>query len=252
MTKQESSVVCSLQSLLALEEDRVRDEESRERERQQIEQQAREARRRQELDAERQRLEAQEQQRREAELRSREEATRLEALRVATIEKARIEAESRATLAALEQQRAHAAELARVEAATRRRRDRIFLIGTNVSMGLLLVAAIGIYVGRVHPDGVKREAELKNLITLERERADTAERLARQATQKTHEVEMDLMETQQALADLRAAPTIVEKPVGGDTRVWIKKADLGNEQAEEPPPEKRCLKGDPLCEWLGR
>ena len=98
--QKESSVLFSLKELMNLEEDRIKTEEAdraaqaaaAERARQDAERQAREA--------EQARIRAEEERRRAEEQRSREEAARLEAIRVAEIEKARVEAEQRARLEA--------------------------------------------------------------------------------------------------------------------------------------------------------
>jgi colicin import membrane protein len=110
--QKESSVLFSLKELMNLEEDRIKNEEA---DRTAAANAAEKARADAELaarNAEESRIRAEEERRRVDEQRTREEAARLDAIRTAEIEKARIEAEQRARMEAMAAQQQHERSLA--------------------------------------------------------------------------------------------------------------------------------------------
>lgn len=161
----ESSLLFSLEGLMETERERV-EREARER----AERRENELRRTAEV-AERRRQA--EQQRREAEARRQallEERARLEqaqidAVKQATIERARLEVEARVKLAEIEQRRAHELELSRIGEAQRSVRYRAWTWLS--SAGLLLVGAgsLAMYAGFVVPRHAQELAHLQSLLS---------------------------------------------------------------------------------------
>src|SRR5512138_3672464 len=91
--QKESSVLFSLQELFNLEQDRIKQEDDEKKRRAEMEARAREEAERRARAEEQARVMAEEERRRLEESRQREESARLDALRQAEIERARVEAE---------------------------------------------------------------------------------------------------------------------------------------------------------------
>ena len=175
----ESSLLFSLEGLMETERERVQREareaqKRREEElgrvvelaerRRQAAQQEREAReRRQALESERERLEQE----------------HIDAMKHATVERARIEAEGRMRLVEVEQARKHDLALAQMREAQRAARYRTF---TWLSSGALVVALLGAlaaYFGLIEPAQARTQQHLQAIISTNAERAKaTAAELA--------------------------------------------------------------------------
>jgi colicin import membrane protein len=155
----ESSVLFSLNQLMHLEQQRVREEDEGRR-------RAIEASERARLDAERQRaveqeerIRAEEERQRAEEAARREEEVRHEAIRVAAREKARIEAEQRARIAEMELAQKHERDLAAVQQdAQKRRLQRTLIIGGALAVALLGGGA-GLYFGKLQPEAERAQRE---------------------------------------------------------------------------------------------
>jgi colicin import membrane protein len=149
---QESSVQFSLNQLMSLEQQRIREEDEARRDAIEAAQLAR-------LDAERkaqaeqeERIRAEESRRRAEEAARREESARHEAIRLAGVEKARIEAEQRARIAILEQEQKHERELLALgQDAQKRRLQRTLIIGGALAFALL-GGGSGLYFGKIQPE----------------------------------------------------------------------------------------------------
>src|SRR5215467_7664113 len=96
--QKESSVLFSLKELMNLEEDRIKNEEAEKAAASAAAEKARADAGLVAREAEEARIRAEEERRRMEEARAREEAARLEAIRHAEVEKARVDAENRARL----------------------------------------------------------------------------------------------------------------------------------------------------------
>ncbi len=156
---QESSVLVSLSHLMNLEQQRIREEDD-------ARQAALEALQRARLDEERaarvaqeERIRAEESRRRAEEAARREESARHEAIRLAGVEKARVEGEQRARIAILEQAQRHERDLAALaQDAQKRRLQRTLLVGGALSLTLLGGGA-GLYFGKMAPEAELRRRE---------------------------------------------------------------------------------------------
>jgi colicin import membrane protein len=191
----DSSVLFSLNQLMGLEQQRVREEEE-------ARQKARAAERSARLDAERKVREAEEERVRVAEARlraeetaRREESVRHEAIRLAGVEKARIEAEQRAKIAILEQEQKHERDLAKLlQDAQKKRLQRTLVFGGALAVALLGSGA-GLYFGKLQPEA-------------EQARMDQAAQIARSESElSVAKVAYDkaVRDSEAALSALRAA-----------------------------------------------
>src|SRR5262245_58704150 len=135
--QKESSVLFSLKELMSLEEDRIRSEEAERSAAAAAAEKARLDAERAAREAEEARIRAEEDRRRTEESRSREEAARLEAIRVAEIEKARVDAEQRARLAAMEAQQQHERSLAAIKQDESKKKLRNMLMYGGIAVVVL-------------------------------------------------------------------------------------------------------------------
>jgi colicin import membrane protein len=115
--QKESSVLFSLKELMSLEENRIKEEEQEKDRREEAERRA----------AEERRLREEEDARRAEELRKKEEATRLEAIRLGEIEKAKAEAEHQARMQALAAQQAHQQQMAALASDSDKKRLKLIV-----------------------------------------------------------------------------------------------------------------------------
>ena len=113
--QKESSVLFSLNELMGLEEERIKEEEAAKAAQAEAERKAREAEELRLRQEEQRKLDEEEAKRRAAEMAVKEEEARLEAIRQAEIEKAKAEAENEARLLAMKEQQRHEAQLAALE-----------------------------------------------------------------------------------------------------------------------------------------
>ncbi|HEX7600168.1 MAG TPA: hypothetical protein VF316_01135, partial [Polyangiaceae bacterium] len=208
MTQKDSSVLFSLQELMTLEKDRVRAEEDLERRAEEAmlrQQREDEARR---LAAEEARLRDAEERRRRDEQRAREESARLDAIRQAEVERARLEAESAGRLEQLKRQQAHEKELATLHQDRGKKRLRIFAFS---AVALLFVAlTAGGVVIKTQSD--RQHALEGQLASLEGDRASLKARLDIATTPEARaELQRQMDEKDNAIKALQAigtAPTI--------------------------------------------
>lgn len=241
----ESSVLFSLKELVNLEADRLRREEDEKKQRDNEALAARVDAERRAREAELARIEAAEAQRRAAEQRAREEATRLDAIRLAEVERARVAAENAARLEALKRQQEHERELTALKEQSGRKK----LVVVLGALAFALVTAIGIGGYVIHEANraaataqaeAQRLIEQKNAIDdrmkeLEREKAgkSAAERAELEARiQKLEDDKKKLLDQQRERSTSGPrSPTAVPAP-----------------QRQKPAGcQPKCAKGDPLC-----
>jgi colicin import membrane protein len=137
--QKESSVLFSLKELMGLEEDRIREEEAEKEAAARAANEARLAAERAARDAEEARIRAEEEERQKEESRRKEEAARLEAIRVAEIERARVEADHHAHLASVAAQQQHEAAMAALSQDRHKKRLQIMV---GVIGGVLLIGGV--------------------------------------------------------------------------------------------------------------
>jgi colicin import membrane protein len=250
--QKESSVLFSLKELMGLEEDRIKSEEAETAAKAASEEQARRDTERAAREAEEARIRAEAERRRLEEQRAREEQARLEAMRVAEIERARVEAEQRARIEAMTVQQQHEKAMAALQNDEHKKSLRNRLIGAIV-VGVLLVGAAGGVGFKVYSDAeIKRQQheaesarlkqEQEKLTAQAKEQADKIDSLLKQLGDAKDDSEKARIKAQ--LADAQAAQQATKKGfVGGG-------AGAGAGAGPKPAgggSGKKCTPGDPMC-----
>ena len=251
---QESSVLVSLSHLMAIEQQRLREEDA-------ARDAALAATRRARLDEEQKihaeqeaRLRAEEARRRDEESARREESARHEALRLASVERARIEGEQRARLAVLEQEQRHERDLAALgQDAQKRRLQRTLILGGALAVTLLGGGA-GLYFGKIQPESAQaRQEQLAQIaqsqaeLAVAKEGYDRAVRDSATALTSLHAVndEAARLKAQHAVDEANHATIAAKGRLAGAQRVIHEKATSGSGCVCEHP-------GDPMCGCLNR
>lgn len=247
----DSSVLFSLNQLMSLERQRLREEEESQRARAEAEiaaKRAREQRAREEQEA---RLREEEARQRAEEARRRESEARIEAIRLGEVERIRIEAEQRQRIALMEQANDHERKLAALkEDKQKRRLTRILTIG-GALMALVFTVGFGAYFGVIAPEAERahqqelaeiaaRDADLKRL------RSEYEQALARsdKAAQDLAAAKdtVDRIRAQKAVDDARRAADEAGKRLGSGPVASVKKPK---------DPGCKCVDpNDPLCGCL--
>jgi colicin import membrane protein len=248
--QKESSVLFSLKELMSLEEDRIRNEESEKAAAVAAAEKAKLDAERAARDAEESRIRAEEERRRTEELRAREEAARHEAIRVAEIEKARVEAEQRARMEALAAQQQHERSLAALQHDHSKKKLRNMLIG-----GAVAVVLIGSGVGyAVVDNNRKSEATRLALEDQARQAAENAKKL--EAQQKEQQAKIDSLIGQLSSASDEATKLKLQKQLQAEqaaAAALTKPGAAGPGGPKPTTPAKaacKCTPGDPLCSCL--
>jgi hypothetical protein len=169
---QESSVLVSLNHLMNLEQQRIREEDAARQAALDLAQSERLDKEQRARVAEEERIRCEGTRRRAEESARREESARLEALRCAGVEKARIEGEQRARIAILEQEQRHERDLAALgQDAQKRRLQRALVVGGALAFALLSGGA-ALYLGKIQPESAR--AQQDQLAQIARTEADLA------------------------------------------------------------------------------
>src|SRR5262245_41270337 len=183
--QKESSVLFSLKELMNLEEDRIKTEEAEKAAQAAAAEKARLDAERQAREAEEARIRAEEERRRTEEQRSREEAARLEAIRVAEIEKARVEAEQRARLEAMAAQQQHERSLAAIHGDESKHKLRKTLIAVAV-----VVPLVGTLAGvMIYKDYQSKQAEQNALIAEQQRLGNEKKKLEAQMAEQQKKID---------------------------------------------------------------
>lgn len=237
-TMQESSVLFSLKQLQSLEETRVREEEEAAKARALAEKRAaEEAERRiaEELSAKK-RIEAERAAREEAERRA--EEARIEAIRVAAVERAKAEAEVAARVEAMRIAEEHERALAALGADQQKQR-----LGRAVKLGVagsivVFAAALGLYFGKIKPEAEARlRAQQADIAATDEE----AERLRKEVAQR----DARIREAERALAAANEQSAKSRAPTEGPKDE--KQRNVAPVKKDKPSGGCTCLEGDPLC-----
>jgi colicin import membrane protein len=211
----ESSLLFSLESLLETERERVQREtrEAQERREQELKRVAELAERRrsaaqQERDA-RQRRQALEQER------ERLDHERIEAMKQATVERARIEAESRARLVEMDQARQHDLALSRLrEHAGTARYRTLFWLSSGGLVTTLVLGLVGVF-GFERPAHAHEQARSRSLLSATETRLTATERALSAERSKSDALEERLKQLQTAAVSAPAAkPPKIEGQAG--------------------------------------
>jgi colicin import membrane protein len=249
--QKESSVLFSLQELMSLEQERIRSEEAEKAAKVQAAERARADAERAARDAEQARIRAEEERRRFEEQRAREEAARLEAIRTAEVEKARVEAEQKARLEAMAAQQQHERSLAQIKHDESKKRLRNMLIG-----GAVLVVTIGGALGYfVYTKSVEDKAAL----AAQQAQAQQLEQEKKkfEAQVREQQAKVDSLLSQLASAQDEATKAKLQREIAdaqaAQQNIQQQQQRVGGTTTGRPAGGgggKKCPPGDPLCSDL--
>jgi len=242
--QKESSVLFSLKELMNLEEDRIRQEEDQKRRTEEEAARVRADAERRVREEEEARLRAVEEKRRTEEQRTREESARVEAIRHAEVEKARLDAENQARLQQMSRQQEHERQLAVVN----QDKSKKTLVLISSSIGVLLIA--GIVGGAVlYSNAQKHERELQaQLQDLQSKQEENNRKMSELTDKLSHAT---TPEERAALeADLEAAKR--KQAELAQQQQSVKPGNVGHVGGGAAPvpralPKCKCAAGDPLC-----
>jgi colicin import membrane protein len=240
--QKESSVLFSLKELMSLEEDRIKQEEDSKRRAEEDAARARADADRRAREEEEARLHAADEKRRVEEQRGREEQAKLDAIRHAEVERARLEAENAARMEQMKHQQSHERQLAELSQDKHKKR----LTWMIVAAGVVLI--IGVVGGGVFINGQinKQKALEAQLNSLNSDKEELDRKLRSATTPEEREkLEQEIAAKQAAIEGLKTnqpAPTV--KPTAtfhGNT---------GGPAPKPTGPKCNCTPGDPLCSCL--
>jgi colicin import membrane protein len=243
--QKESSVLFSLKELMSLEEDRIKNEEAEKAATAAAAERARADADRAARDAEEARIAAEAERRRVDEARAREEAARLDAIRHAEVEKARLDAEQRARLEAMTAQQAHEATLAKLKHDEGKKKLRNIIIG-GVAFVILGGSAAGYFAFKSHEDSQRQLAAVE---AAKKDAEDKAKKTAAEA--KEQEAKINSLLTQLAGAKDDATKAELQRKLEEEQRKKDESGKRGGPATGGPAktdaPKKKCTPGDPLC-----
>jgi colicin import membrane protein len=229
--QKESSVLFSLKELMSLEEDRIKSEEAEKAASAAAAEKARQDAERAAREAEEARIRAEEERRRMEELRSREEAARLEAIRQAEVETARVE---------------RSLELMKNDESKKKLRKTLLAIA-------IAVPVIGVGVGYFAYDSYQKgQAKIQAQEAAARQLEEEKKKI--EAQMKEQQSKIDGLLTQLSSAKDEATRLALQKQLE-EEREKAKKIPTGTggprpAGATGPKPACNCTPGDPLCSCL--
>ena len=213
----DDSLLFSLKGLMAVEKERIEHADEARR---------REARIALAMRAERERLlrEAEEKKRqalaemlRLEEQRRREDEARLEALKQATLERARVEAEAEARLEIVERQQEHERKLLQIRSGRALSRSR-GLTALIVAQSAIVLVGLGLYLGKLRPDARRLQVAYDRVVTAERSRAEEAKRQLERSERRQAELARELGDARKRMGELEGAPRPGPAPVHRPSR----------------------------------
>jgi len=235
--QKESSVLFSLKELMNLEEDRIKQEEQEKRRKEDSATQARMDAERRAREEEEARVRADENRRRAEEQRVREDAARVEAIRQAEIEKARLEAENAARLEQLRHQQEHERHITALTQDKSKKKLTVMVYG-GAAVLVLALGGFGFYIKHSMDESAATEARHQQELleaTLKAEAEGAKDEASRLAAQKKLEDAQKQAEATKHAIGVAAART------GG-----------GGAPAARPTAKANCncAPGDPLCNCI--
>ena len=195
---QGSSVLFSLNQLMSIESERIREEDERRAREKAAAREAEEAAARRALEEQQAAIRAEEERRARAEAARREEAARHEAQRLAAITAARIEAERRAHIAELERRQEHERQLAQIEGDDAKRRLKKMLTIGLVSGLIAIGGGVGAYFGHIKPEADRRYAAYLAEVETQRAAAEDAKAKLEAESERRADLERQIREEQDA------------------------------------------------------
>lgn len=246
--QKESSVLFSLKELMTLEEDRIRGEEAEKAAASAAAEKARADAERAAREAEEARIRAENERRRVEEQRTREESARVDGIRVAEIEKARVEAEQRARLEAMAVQQQHERSLAAIKEDDHKKKLRRMLF-----VGGAAVVIVGLLGGIFWYRGSEEARARAAADTAEKARLeDEQQKLKASLAEQSKKVDSLLtqlagandeatrLRLQKELQEAQRATESMKTGRGGGARPAAGAGAAGK-------PKGKCAPGDPLC-----
>jgi colicin import membrane protein len=252
--QKESSVLFSLKELMSLEEDRLKQEDTDRQRAAQAEAQSRADQERRTRDEQEARMRAEEERRRTEEQRQREETARVEAIRHAEVERARLDAENAARLEAMKHHQEHERHLTAIKEKTGKK--QVVMIAVGVA-ALLVVALVGGGFG------------IKALLDRNAAEASAHQRELAAKTEELGKLQRELNEQNAAVAQLEdavknakdeASKEAAQKALQAaqqrqaETSKAIKTRGVPGGPApikpSTPRPACNCQPGDPLCSCI--
>jgi colicin import membrane protein len=250
--QKESSVLFSLKELMNLEEDRIKQEADEKKRRAESEAQSRLDVERRAREQEQQRVLAEEDRRRNEDLRKREEATRLDAIRHAEIEKARVEAENRARMEAMTKQQEHERQLTALTQDKHKKKLQRNLMLTGGGAVLVIALGVGWFFGVKKPADEKREAEMVAAQVAHDEEVKRLTKALEDQQAKVGSLLQDLASAkdENTRSELRAKLAEAQKQQQGLVQRAAGGGPRPSSGGDKPKPPCNCQPGDPLCSCL--
>lgn len=251
--QKESSVLFSLKELMNLEEDRIKTEENVKANHVRAAEEAQRAAERAAVDAEQARIAAEQERRRLDEQRGREEAARLDAIRQAEVEKARLEAEGQSRMAAMAAQQQHERQLVAIHSDQSKKTLRNAVIGLIVAV--LAIASIGGFVmyNRAEDAARDKASSEKQLADLKAEQEKLTNTLkAKEQESKDLQGAIALEKDERKKAELQAKLNAVNAEAAEAQTKITKVVGSPITQPDRPvvKPVCNCKATDPLCDCL--
>ena len=200
--QKESSVLFSLKELMSLEEDRIQEEENARKSAENAAEQSRIGDERRQREEEEARIEAAAEKRRVDDQRSREEQARVEGIRHAEVEKARIDAENRARMEQITHQQQHEKELVRLTQ-DKSKQNLKLLVGLAVGAVIVVGAGAGFFINRSFENEKRLKAQLTELSAQEEANKTKEKDLKNELAAATDPAKQD--EITKRINDLEAA-----------------------------------------------
>lgn len=129
----------------------------------------------------------------------RETDQRLEAMKLALVERMRLEAEAEARLELSEQQREHERRLLEIREQVWRQRQRQLGVSALASLALACVLGAAVYFGKLRPEAERREARYDALVAAERARGEATRQMLERADARRRAMSEELAQTKQKL-----------------------------------------------------
>jgi colicin import membrane protein len=196
-------------------------------------------------------LNAEEERRRSEEQRKKEEAARLEAIRHAEIEKARVEAEQRAKLEAMTQQQAHQLQLSTLQHDEHKKKLQRTVTFGGLGAVVVVIAGIFLFVSKSKENDAREAAARAALV----QQAEESKKLQAQLAEQSQKVN-DLLAQVASAQDDKTRAELKAKLADAQQKqadLVKRRAPSGGGGESSPKPAKKdcnCQPGDPLCSCL--
>jgi colicin import membrane protein len=252
--QKESSVLFSLKELMNLEEDRIKQEETARQRQAEAATQARLEAERRAREEEEARINAEEQRRRSEEQRAREDAARLEAIRHAEIEKARLDAENAARTEQLKHQQEHERQIKALSQDKHKKRLTLIVTLSLVGLAVALVGG-GLFI--------KSQADERAAETMKHQQEMAAQQAQYEKLQSQLQGQMDqVAQLESAVTNARddaARAAAQQKLLEAKNQAAVTQNALshatphgggGGPATSKPKAPCNCPAGDPLCSCI--